>query len=70
MDIEDYLDQEENYNMTIGKDKVVDKYSSVNHVGRTTEKHESIVTGLDWFNSSVMFTSGFDQKVKIFKVNL
>ncbi len=65
LDIEDYLDQEENY---IVENQKKDKYSTLAHLGRTTEKHESIVTGMDW-HGSVLFTCGFDQKVKIFKVN-
>jgi hypothetical protein len=65
MDIEDYLDQEENYAVESQKK---DKYTTIRHVGRTSEKHASIVTGMDWYGS-VIFTCGFDQKLKIFKVN-
>lgn len=69
MDIADYLDEEGNYDVEKNNISKSKKFSTILHVGRTTEKHESIVTGMDWHSNNIMFTCGYDQKVKIFKVN-
>ncbi len=61
--MDDYLEMEENYQ---SKDQM--KNNSVRHFARTTEKHMSVVTGIDWYGD-LLFTAGYDQKLKIFKIN-
>ena len=62
--MDDYLEMEENYQ---SKDHM--KENKVKHFARTTEKHMSVVTGIDW-HADLLFTAGYDQKLKIFKINI
>jgi WD40 repeat protein len=57
------LDQEDIYAQ---KKQKIERFT-INFIGRTTEKHESIVTGID-FKSNVIASCGLDQKLKIWSL--
>ena len=40
---------------------------SVQFIGRTTQFHKSVVTGVDW-KGQVIASCGFDQKVKLWSL--
>lgn len=57
-DVDDFLNEEVYYGGHNPTKKVI-KFKV-----RTQEKHESVISGLDWHNN-VMFSSGLDHKVKV-----
>lgn len=57
-DVNDYLNEEVFYGSHNPTKKVI------KFLARTHEKHDSIISGLDWHNN-VMFSCGLDHKVKV-----
>lgn len=58
------LNQEEVY---VQSQKSLERFH-VDYIGRTTEHHNSVVTGLD-FKGSVAASCGLDQKLKLWSLN-
>jgi len=44
------------------------QHYSVDFLIRTTEKHNSVITGMDW-NGKILATCGYDQKLKLWSVD-
>lgn len=50
-------------------DNVAKNISKVGFFARTSTKHDSIVSGVDW-KGNVMFSTGYDHKVKVWSTHI